>query len=176
MDAEQGSRPLLTTIYTLTDPRTGLIGHVGVSRNPRKQTRTNLSLAKRGTPGALYDWLRDLQTRDLRPIIRTICAILPENAKSYIARYKKSLDPASIVPHRPRALSRAVKSPSDVRRALKSPHSPVPAPPEHVLFSSVPRSRYATWVMSQLRKYGFGSKRTKPPKPISATTHTNRDS
>lgn len=162
-------------VYVLEDPRTCLVGHVGASTNPRKQLSKQLYHAKTGVPGPVFDWLRSLISQDLRPTLRLLTSVRPENAKSYIASHKKLIAP-NLIPHRPRAVSRAIKTPSDVRRALKAPHSPIPVPPPHVLRTLKPRSRYGQWVMHQLRKYGLGSNRTGTLRSFSAATNTDKDS
>lgn len=59
-------------IYELLDPDTLVPRYVGQSRNAKKRFSWHLSAAKRNEKGRVYNWIRLLQRRGAKPVLRVL--------------------------------------------------------------------------------------------------------
>ena len=61
-----------TFIYTLSDPRTGVVRYVGKSDNPKKRLGSHLRESRVEKSCHRHDWINSLQSADLSPILSII--------------------------------------------------------------------------------------------------------
>ena len=59
----------ITTIYTLSDPITGLVRYVGKTRNPKQRIRNHLGKRENNHKG---NWIESLRRQGLEPVVNFI--------------------------------------------------------------------------------------------------------